>query len=181
MENPRPKTKGTWESGSEKGVAAPSQRLDMPAPFPPPHWRVLSRAQPPERIVPRKNSARAGTGGQSIPTIHAQPGPPIERGIETSRDAAVLPGGAGLSRRSDISAPPPPQTLAGGSPGRRSPKRGGNHAEHHRVVWPRQPWHGVIIFWVPGKGVYVWAPGWRPGVCEHRARAGRPAPNQAGE
>ena len=41
-------------------VPAPSRRPGPPAPFPPPHWRVLSQAQPPERIVPRKNSAASG-------------------------------------------------------------------------------------------------------------------------
>ena len=78
----------------------------------PPHFpHPLACSQP--GATSRKNRAaqkqrgETGTGGQSIPAIHAQPGPPIERGIATSRDAAVLPGGAGLSRRSDCSAAVP--------------------------------------------------------------------------
>eukprot|EP01045_Picozoa_sp_COSAG04_P026858 COSAG04_NODE_3816_length_2500_cov_9.281549_2_plen_268_part_00 len=51
------KHKSAWETGSEKGVPAPSQQEDPPAPFPPACWRVLSQAQPPERIATRKNRA----------------------------------------------------------------------------------------------------------------------------
>ena len=76
-----------------------------------------------------------------------------------------------------FSAAPKPLAAAPRNPDRRSPKRGGNHAEHHRVVWPRQPWHGVIIFWVYRARACVF--GRRAGgrVC---ARAGQ-RQTQAGE
>ena len=34
------------------------------------------------------------------------------------------------------------------NPDRHSPKRGVNHEEHHKVMRPRLPRHGFIIFWV---------------------------------
>ena len=71
-----------------------------------------------------------------------------------------------------------PLAAAPRNPDRRGPKRGGNHAEHHKVM----PRHGAVFFWVSRARVRVF--GRRAGgrVCASTAQgqAGQ-RQTQAGE
>ena len=72
---------GNWQFQHHPGDRA------RPPHFPHPIGVFSARRNLPKESCRAKTAQRAGTGGQSIPTIHAQPGSPIERGIETFRDA----------------------------------------------------------------------------------------------